>query len=239
MVRGLKDDPEEAERWEAFFAGEGSDRADYARFAWRDPDALMKEAEDMLERAAEKYGDLGDGRFRTLGEAARAELDEIRNLCVGKPAPEIAGEDAAGGRFSLGDSRGKVVVVSFWADWCASCRGMYQYERSLVGRMQGRPFALLGVNGDPDRDKHRELMVRKGLAWRSWWDGGGDANTTGPISRRYNVDAWPTLYVLDHRGIIRHKSLGSPGTKTLDSVIDALVKAAEEAADPPKKDGPG
>jgi peroxiredoxin len=234
LVRSLKDDPEQAKGWEAFFVEEGSDKAAFGRFAERDPDALTKEAEAVLERTAEEFGDLADGRFRTVGEAARAELDEIRNLCAGKPAPEIAGEDITGKRFSLGDFRGKVIVISFWADWLASCRDMYKYERSLVDRMQGKPFVLLGVNGDGNRDKLRELMEREGITWQSWWDGGGDANTVGPIARRYNVHGWPTLYVLDHRGIIRYKSLGSPGSKKLDSVIDALVQAAREATDPPK-----
>ena len=94
---------------------------------------------------------------------------------------------------------------------------MYTNERALVDRMQGKPFVLLGVNGDGDKDQLRELMKKKGINWRSWWDGGGSANTPGPIARRYNVHGWPTLYVLDHRGIIRYKPLGYPGSQRFDS----------------------
>ena len=104
---------------------------------------------------------------------------------------------------------------------------MDAYERSLVKRMQGKPFALLGVNGDDDKDKLREVMKKDNITWRSWYDGGGSANNPGPITRQYNVSVWPTLYVIDHHGVIRHKFLGSPGNKRLDKTINSLVAAAE------------
>jgi RNA polymerase sigma factor (sigma-70 family) len=238
QIRKVREDPEQARWWEVRFVEHGSGKEGFAQFVSRDPDALMKEAEAVFELTIAEFGDMPGGRG-TLGDEARSELFEIRELRVGKPAPEIEGEDVDGQPLRLSDFRGKVVVVTFWADWCGSGRNQYEAERSLVQRMQGRPFALLGVNGDGDREKLRELIRAKGINWRSWWDGGGSANTPGPIARRYNVDGWPTLYVLDHRGVIRHKHL-SPGTQRLDEAIEALVKAAEEeGAGVPKGDGPG
>ncbi|WP_074315327.1 TlpA disulfide reductase family protein [Singulisphaera sp. GP187] len=193
----------------------------------------MKEAEVVFERTAREFGEVPHARNENLGQAAGAELNEIRNLCVGKPAPEIEGEDADGTRIRLSDFRGKVTVISFWADWCRSCSVMYKDENAIRARMQGRPFTLLGVNSDDDRGKLKELIKQEGLTWRSWWDGGGNANTPGPIARRYNVHHWPTLYVLDHHGIIRHKYLGIPDPLKLNAAIDALVKAAEGQADVP------
>ena len=64
---------------------------------------------------------------------------------------------------------------------------MNAYERSLVKRMQGKPFALLGVNGDEDKDKLKEWMKKEEITWRSWWDGGGSATRQGPISRQFNI----------------------------------------------------
>jgi thiol-disulfide isomerase/thioredoxin len=124
------------------------------------------------------------------------------------------------------DSRGKVVYLSFWADWCGSCRAMFPLERSLVERMRGKPFVLLGVNGDGDKNKIQELMKREHINWRSWCDGGGNANTPGPIGRQYNVSAWPTVYIIDHRGVIRHKLLGNPASKRFNAAVDELVEAA-------------
>ena len=51
----------------------------------------------------------------TVAERAKAELFEIRNLSVGKKAPDIEGEDQDGRRFKLSDYRGKVVLLDFWS----------------------------------------------------------------------------------------------------------------------------
>src|SRR5262249_45184922 len=154
-----------------------------------------------------------------LAEDARAELDEIRNLAVDKPAPEIAGTDIDGQSFKLSDYRGKVVLISFWADWCGACKDIAALERTLAATMRGRPFVLLGVNGDGDTVKLKERMRAEHVTARSWCDGGGSANTPGPIARQFNVHGWPTLYLIDERGIIRHRFNGTPSNARLNSAI--------------------
>jgi hypothetical protein len=105
---------------------------------------------------------------------------------------------------------------------------MYPHERSLVKKMENKPFVLLGVNSDSDKAELKKAMEKEQITWRSWWDGG---STRGPIATTWSIQGWPTLYVIDHKGVIRHKYLGSPGEKTLDEAIEALVKEAEEAKD--------
>jgi len=100
---------------------------------------------------------------------------------------------------------------------------MYPHERSLVKRLEGKPFALLGVNSDP-KQTLKDTIEKENMTWRSWWDGG---DTSGPIATKWNVSGWPTLYVLDHNGVIRHKWLGSPGDAKMDAAIDVLLKEAE------------
>ena len=170
-----------------------------------------------------------------LAEDARAELDEIRNLAVGKPAPEIIGTDLDGQPFKLSDYRGKVVLLTFWAGWCGACRDIASLERSLAETMRGRPFVLLGVNGDGDMVKLKEQMNAEHITTRSWCDGGGNANTPGPIARRFNVHGWPSLYLLDAHGVIRHKFFGTPSNQRLNSAIAALVQTAEEEGGTRKK----
>jgi peroxiredoxin len=223
-VLTIREDPELVKRWETKFVDEGAGNEYFVRFINRDPDALMKEAESVFERTIKEFGAETFPLVNSLRKDAQAELDEIRNLCVGKPAPDIVGQDIDGKPFRLSDFKGRVVVVSFWATWCASCREMEAYERSLVKRMEGKPFVLLGVNGDGDKGKLREWMKREAITWRTWCDGRMSANTPGPISRQYNVSVWPTLYVLDHRGVIRYKFLDTPGNATLDAAINALIE---------------
>ena len=74
------------------------------------------QAEDYLEQIIKKFADVS-GYPGRLGDQAKLELFEIRTLGVGKPAPEIEGQDVEGKAFKLGDYRGKVVLVDFWGDW--------------------------------------------------------------------------------------------------------------------------
>jgi hypothetical protein len=116
LVRTLKTDPQQAQRIEAAYTAQGDDKASFAMLRQRDPDALAKESEAMFDRAAKEFGDVSNFRG-TVGKTARAELSEIRTLGIGKPVPEINGQDIDGKPFKLSDYKGNVVVVDFWGDW--------------------------------------------------------------------------------------------------------------------------
>ncbi|MBM3998949.1 MAG: TlpA family protein disulfide reductase [Planctomycetes bacterium] len=105
---------------------------------------------------------------------------------------------------------------------------MYPHERSLVQRLAGKPFVLIGVNSDKDREKIKKDIASENITWRSFWN--GEKGTQGPISAEWGVRGWPTMYVLDAQGRIRYKSVGSPGNETLDKWIEGLVEEAEKGA---------
>ncbi len=88
--------------------------------------------------------------------------------------------------------------------------------------MQDKPFVFLGVNSD-SKERLRNAVRANGLNWRSWWDGGSPG---GPIAQLYQVRGWPTLFVLDHRGMIRYRDLH--GQELLEAV-QTLVAAAQTA----------
>jgi peroxiredoxin len=100
---------------------------------------------------------------------------------------------------------------------------MYPHERSLVKRLEGQPFALLGINSDRDREALKKVMKKQGITWRSFWNGGG---TQGPISSAWNVRAWPTIYVLDHKGVIRYKNVRG---ERMDEAVDTLLAEMKES----------
>jgi hypothetical protein len=74
------------------------------------------EAEKVFEDVVAKHGQV-KGRRGTLADDAKSQLHEIRDLAVGKVAPDIEGEDVDGHKFKLSEYRGKVVVLDFWGDW--------------------------------------------------------------------------------------------------------------------------
>jgi hypothetical protein len=78
---------------------------------------------------------------------------------------------------------------------------MYPYERSLVKKYQDKPFALIGVNSD-DKEDLEGILADRTIKWPCFWDGG---STGGPIATQWNVHGWPTIYILDEKGVIRYK----------------------------------
>ena len=107
---------------------------------------------------------------------------------------------------------------------------MYPHERSLVKKMEGKPFALIGINSDRDLEMLKKVLEEERITWRSFWC--GKDGTGGAIPREWNVQGWPTLFVIDHKGVIRHKWLGAPKNEVMDAAIDKLVAEAEKDAAP-------
>jgi thiol-disulfide isomerase/thioredoxin len=211
VVRRIRKEPDVARNVEQSF---GKQTVTWLREA--DGERLERDAEKQFEQVIAEYGDVKQERRGTLGEQAREDLFEMRHLSIGKTAPDIEGEDIDGKRFKLSDYRGKIVALVFWGHWCGPCRAMYPHERSLVQRLADKPFVLLGVNSDRDRDALRKTIIKEKITWRAFWDGGRD----GPIAQKWNISGWPTIYVLDGKGVIRYRDVRG---EKLDKVVDNLL----------------
>ena len=99
---------------------------------------------------------------------------------------------------------------------------MYDHERSLVLEMKGKPFALIGVNSDKDRRKIRATVEEKNLIWRSFWN--GPDGPSGPIAEAWGVRSWPSIFLIDAKGVIRHTDVRG---SQLDRTIKDLIREIE------------
>ena len=149
---------------------------------------------------------------------------QVRNLLAGRAALNIVGRDLDGVEFELSEHRGDIVVLYFSGQWCAPCRGEYPYQRFMLELFKDEPVTILGVNSDKDIGTIREAKEREGLDYRVWWDGYGKKRrpTKGPIHTAWNVTRWPTIYILDERGVIRFAQ------KRHAEVITAVNKLLKE-----------
>jgi thiol-disulfide isomerase/thioredoxin len=197
---------------------------------WGDSKSAADEAERQLEDVVANYTDCRDLRPRDnkeqplLKTEAEKELFQLLHLSLGKVAPEIAAESIDGQKFKLSDSRGKITVLSFWASWCGPCMQLVPVERALTERMKGKPFAMVGVNGDGILADARRAVEHEKMTWPSFWN--GKDGSDGPISSAWDVSGWPTVYVIDAGGIIRIKSEGYGPTSSneLNGSVDELMK---------------
>ncbi len=195
---------------------------------------LIEDERQRMEARCEKYLTIalkyteapltyGKGTVATSARAELAGLKNLSNLQVGKVCPDIAGESVDGTKFKLSDSRGKVTVVVFWATWCGPCMRMVPHEKKLVERMKGKPFALVGINGDDEREKASAGAKKGEMSWPSFWDAA--ERPEGPITKAWNVHSWPMVYVLDAKGVIRSIAHDD---KKLDELVDELIAEIEK-----------
>ena len=219
LVRSLDEDADQRTQYEKTYG-----KALLASLRARKADDLLAESRRQFALVVSKHSAVKHPTHGTLAKLAEAHLESLRHpIALDQPAPQIEGTDVNGKVLKLSDFKGKVVLLDFWGDNFPACGSMYEYEAGLVKRMAGKPFVLLGVNSDPDRAAVKKLMADRGLTWRSWWDGG---DVGGPIATRWDVDGWPTLIVIDHKGVVRHISAGWPSIKEADETIDKMVAEA-------------
>jgi Thioredoxin-like len=100
---------------------------------------------------------------------------------------------------------------------------MIPHERSLVNRLGGKPFVLIGVNSDRDPQQLTKDLKENQVTWRSFQN---QRKGTKDIAQEWNVQGWPTLYLIDHNGKIKKKWLGSPSKEVLDKEVEKLMQAA-------------
>lgn len=96
---------------------------------------------------------------------------------------------------------------------------MLPHEKALVKRLESKPFALLGINSDGEADVVKKILADNQITWRQAIDG----DTSGPLATKWNVHGWPTIFVLDHKGVIRYRDVRD---QQMEDAVLALLKEA-------------
>jgi len=91
--------------------------------------------------------------------------------------------------------------------------------------MKDKPFVLISVSADDKKDTLEKFIAKEPMPWVHWWDNGPESK----VISTYRVRAFPTLYLIDHTGVIRNKWVGAPENEKLDKAVEELVKEAEKA----------
>jgi len=180
---------------------------------------LFKEAEQLFQRVVKEIP--ADATEGTPVDAAQRFLFELQHLMAGHKAPDFDSEDLDGKPVKLSQHRGKVTLLVFWATWCDYCADLLPQQKQLVEKYAGRPLAVVSISGDDDAETVVEHLAENPLPWVHWWNG-----PEGGVLDDWNVQAFPTLYVIDSQGTIRYRNIQGD---ELSAAIELLVKEAETA----------
>lgn len=131
---------------------------------------------------------------------------------TGPDTPSLALKDLSGHAHALGDYRGRVVLVNFWATWCEPCRAEMATMQRLQDRLAGEPFTVLLVNYGEARLRVGEFARREALALSILLDPNQDA------SRAWRVRVLPSSFLVDADGRVRYTVMGELDWASRESV---------------------
>ena len=131
-------------------------------------------------------------------EAVQAALYKALKLQPGQPAPEFTLYDLDGQPVSLSQFKGQVVLLDFWASWCAPCIGDLPDLRAIKEKAADQPLVFLNLSLDTDEAAWREAVDKheiEGVHVRA--DGWG-----ADVAKSYQVNSLPSYYLVDSQGLI-------------------------------------
>ncbi|HRH94933.1 MAG TPA: TlpA disulfide reductase family protein [Prosthecobacter sp.] len=162
--------------------------------------ASKDKALECFQQLSSDFADVTIQGFK-LSDFAAKMLFEMTNLQVGCEAPEIEGKDADGVDFKLSDYRGKYVIVIFWGGWCHACHGILPLMNQAAATLKDENAVVIGVNTDIETEAKKALADYQ-VSFRNVLDN----TSSGPNTSLYNLRNFPTLYLIDPKGVITIKN---------------------------------
>jgi len=133
-------------------------------------------------------------------------VQEQKKTAVGVEAPDFTMNDQEDKPITLSSLRGKIVLIDFWASWCAPCRQENPNVVKLYNQYHDKGFEILGVSLDKDKESWMKAIKDDQLSWLhvsdlQYWQ--------NAVARLYGVNSIPQTYLLDKEGKIIAKGLRS------------------------------
>ncbi len=152
-------------------------------------------------------------------DQAKGYIFEVDHLQVGMVAPDFTTTTLGGEKISLESFRGKVVLLDFWATWCAGCLAETPHLQAADRRFKARPFVILGVSLDDFEEIPKATIELRKLPGIQTWEESGPDNAVATL---YNAQFLPVWYLIDKNGVIVARD--PFGEKLLPAIEKALGK---------------
>ena len=135
---------------------------------------------------------------------------------IGSNAPDFTVQDSDR-KITLSELRGKVVVLNFWATWCAPCVEELPSLVNLQQRMRNKGITVLAVSVDQDEGLYRRFVQDHNVNLLTVRDANQKSNNL------YGTFKFPETYIIDRNGVMRRKFIG-PVDLATPEVVDFLSK---------------
>lgn len=156
-------------------------------------------------------------------EKVMALYDMYATIMPGVQAPNVTFKDADGKRYTIGDFKGKVIVMDIWATWCSSCLKNMPKFMGLIKEFENRDdVVFFTVSTDSDDLKDRWLAAIEKHNMGSMLNLTPDRSATEQFEAKYFVSAVPRYIVIDKQGNIVSTFAPKPGEELKSTIIEAL-----------------
>jgi peroxiredoxin len=170
---------------------------------------------DVLARREFTRPSIGDDAVRV--DLSVEHLDEA--LALGAAAPDFEATTLDGAKLKLSDLRGKVVLVDFWATWCAMCRAEMPALEKFYADRAAKGFEVVAISIDDEASLVRRFLASRKLPWKVIALGPPKSN---PLAQLFNVWGTPATFVLDRESkIVARNLLGEDLRKAIDAQLAA------------------
>lgn len=183
----------------------------------------LAKGKELMAQLQKDFPETGPGKRAEQVIAAidqQAEANKIReSLVAGAKFPDFEEKDLAGKPLSIGNYKGKVVLVDFWATWCGPCVAELPNVLSTYEKFHGKGFEIIGISLDQEQEALTSFIKKRNMTWPQFFDGKGWQNK---LAQKYGVTSIPATYLLDGNGMIIAKNLRGPALEA--AVEKALAK---------------
>lgn len=153
----------------------------------------------------------------TYGKSINSFINLSREIKIGGKYVDFEQTNTVGKKIKLSDIKGKYILLEFWGSWCGPCREENPNLVKTYNTYKEKGFEILGVAADDNKAQWLKAVKDDGLPWENVSDLKGSKNEAGFI---YNINSFPTNYLIDENGIIIAKNLR--GKKLSDKLAELL-----------------
>jgi thiol-disulfide isomerase/thioredoxin len=161
------------------------------------------DAEAEYKTVLNRFGDI-DRRLSSAVQQSLAMLNSDRKLKIGGEPIPFDVTSLKGQKLSPEVFKGKVLLLDFWATWCAPCRQEMPNVIKVYDKYNDKGFEIVGISLDRDRKDLDRYIDKYNIDWHQYFDGKYWQNE---VATKYGVSSIPATFLIDKKGKIRYKSL--------------------------------